>query len=99
MIEPHDKVAFHFDVDEINPGNPLLPHKGRTLQACYWSIAEFPVWLLRRKAGWFCIGLLRSTVALRLKGALSEFIKLILLVFFNSTNVPIPPQVPSSRNL
>ena len=33
-------------IDEIDPGNPLRPDKGRTLQAIYWTFADLPRWFL-----------------------------------------------------
>jgi len=69
-------------IDEINPGSPLRPEKSRTLQAVYWCFADWPEWLLSRTAAWPTFGTLRSTVVESLPGGVSEFMKLILNVFW-----------------
>ena len=69
-------------IDEINPGNPFRPEKSRTLQAVYWCFADWPEWLLSRTAAWPTFGTLRSTVVDSLPEGVSEFMKLILHVFW-----------------
>lgn len=71
-------------IDEICPGNPLRPDKGRTLQAIYWAILEWPQWLLSRTAAWPCFGTLRTSHAEKLDGFVAELMRRILCVFFPS---------------
>lgn len=63
-IEPGKPLTVILYMDELCPGNPYRPEKGRKLQGIYWCIREWPDWILRRSAcglSWalFCHG--RST--------------------------------------
>jgi hypothetical protein len=83
----HQRVRVCFYVDEINPGNPLAPDPQLLLQATYWTILDFPDWFLRRKDSWFCFSLTRTRTVKLLPGYVSEFMKVMLRVFFPPTGV------------
>ncbi len=74
-------------MDEICPGNPLRHDKGRTLQAVYWSFAEWPAWLLARTGAWPIFGFLRSSVLKELRGGCGHFVSIMLRVFFPDDSV------------
>ena len=46
-----DKLKLILYFDGINPCNPLAPDPQKLLMACYWTFAQFPNWLLRRREG------------------------------------------------
>lgn len=71
-------------IDEICPGNPLRPEKSRTLQAIYWSIIEWPTWMLQRTATWPVFGTLRSTIVEQLPGSVPYLMSRVLQVFFSA---------------
>ena len=72
-------------VDEARPGNPLRPDLGRATQSLYWCFTDWPEWLLRRADGWLTFGCVRSSIALRIRGGMSGFMKQVLLCFFHPT--------------
>jgi hypothetical protein len=67
-------------IDELCPGNPFRPERSRTLQACYWTVPQFPQHVLQRTSCWPTFGTLRSTVAKNL-GGVSAFARIILQTF------------------
>jgi hypothetical protein len=69
-------------IDEINPGNPLVPDPEKMLQAFYWTIVDLPSWFLRRQDSWFAFCLVRSKTAIKLQGGVTELVKHILHEFF-----------------
>ena len=81
-MRPGRPLTLILYMDEITPGNPLRPEKSRTLQAIYWAFLEWPQYILQRVAAWPCFGVLRSTIAESLDGKMSEFMKIVLHVFF-----------------
>ena len=69
-------------IDEINPGNPLAPDPQLLLQATYWTILDFPYWLLSRKSSWFCFSLSKSNTIKQVPGYTGCLIKIMLNTFF-----------------
>ena len=69
-------------IDGINPCNPLHPEPEKLLEATYWTFAQLPSWLTRRKDGWFPFTLARSEGVLRLQGGMSEFVCIVLDIFY-----------------
>jgi len=79
-IEPLRLVIY---IDEICPGNPLRPDKGRTTEAIYWCFAEWPEWLLHRSAAWLLFGAVRTSIVNRLPGGVSGLMRQVMNVFFS----------------
>ncbi len=69
-------------VDELCPGNPFRPEKGRTLQCIYWCMADWPQWLLQRTFAWPVLGVIRSNLVEHLPGALSYVMRRVLDIFW-----------------
>ena len=74
------RIVLYFD--GVNPGNPLAPDPQQLLQAIYWCFIDLPNWFLRRKEGWFCFSLTREIWIKDMPGEMSEFCKMVMLVFF-----------------
>ena len=72
-------------MDGVNPGNPLAPDPRKTVQAIYWTFADLPNWLLRRKDGWFVFSIVRDVHVHKLSGKISELAKMILRIFWTGT--------------
>jgi hypothetical protein len=47
-------------MDEFTPGNNLRPDKGRSMQAAYCNLFQFPMWFLRDSATWFSLAYITS---------------------------------------
>ena len=85
------KLRICLYIDGINPGNPLHPDPQKLLQGIYWTFLDFPTWFLRRKDSWFVFCLTRELLVKKLPGYVSEFMKLVLHIFFGS-------EAPSFQN-
>ena len=82
-------------IDEMCPGNPLRPDKARTLQCVYYTFLEYPAHILTMAEGWHLFGVLRSTIADKVPGGVSGFLKLILRQMFlcKESNLQIGAQI------
>ena len=69
-------------MDEVRPGNPLRPGKGRMTQAIYWTCSDFDDHLLCRSDAWFLLTTVRSTIIENVLGKVSGFMRAILNVFW-----------------
>ena len=69
-------------IDELTPGNPLRPDKGRTTQSVYWCFADWPQWVLQRADAWLLFTTVRSSVVSQLPGGVSNLMRKILNIFF-----------------
>ena len=72
-------------IDEVNPGNPLRPDKGRGTQAIYWCFADWPQWALQRSSVWLLFGVVRTTLVEELPAGESQLMKAVMNVFFSKT--------------
>ena len=68
--------------DEMTPGNPLRPDKGREAWQWSFSILEFPNHVLHSHAGWIHITTMRSSVLTGLTGQVPMLAKSILFILF-----------------
>lgn len=73
----NDKWDMVFYCDEITPGNPLKPCNGRKLYCFYISFKQFGKYVTNEHA-WLPIACLRHTVLQKLKGGLSQAVRLLL---------------------
>ena len=69
-------------MDEMVPGNPFRPDKGRKLMCIYWTFVDWPGWMLTRSFAWPCFSILRSSVMELLDGGASYLTRVILRHFF-----------------
>ena len=69
-------------LDELCPGNPFRPEKGRKVQGIYWCIKEWPDWILTRTAMWPVFGVIRSATIDKMPGGISAFYAKILEICF-----------------
>jgi len=100
---PSSPWRLVFYCDEITMGNPLKHHNKRKLWAVYWSFMEFGPELLSCEQSWFTLTTLRSTTVSALEGGVSEFMKLMMLTFYQAgsnlftegllLNTPLGPAV------
>ena len=81
-IEPGKPATVLLYMDELCPGNPYRPEKGRKLQGVYWCIQEWPCWILRRSAMWPVLGVILSSTVEKMKGGISAFYARILELCF-----------------
>ena len=81
-IEPGKPATVILYMDELCPGNPYRPEKGRKLQGIYWCIQEWPDWILRRSAMWPVLGVILSSTVESMKGGISAFYARILELCF-----------------
>lgn len=69
-------------IDGVCPGNPLRPEASRNMECIYWVFTDWPQWLLQRANGWFCFGVIRSTVVHKIDGGVSWLMSRVLEHFF-----------------
>ena len=85
-IEPGKPLTIILYMDELCPGNPYRPEKGRKLQGIYWCIQEWPDWILRRSAMWPVLGVVLSATVDKMEGGISAFYARILEICFTEGN-------------
>ncbi len=71
--------------DEVRPGSLLRPDKGRSYQAFYWSLVEFPSWFRNTRDGWASLMFLPSRVLDRVVGGMSAVMEALLLALWHPT--------------
>ena len=71
-------------MDELCPGNPYRPEKSRKLQGVYWSIKEWPDWILSRSVLWPVFGVMRSATVEKMPGGIGAFYAKVLNIFFRT---------------
>lgn len=71
--------------DEMNPGNPFRPEKGRLLQCVYWAFVDWPAHVLSRSFAWPVLCVIRSTIIHKISGGMSYIARLLLRMFFPET--------------
>ena len=81
-IEPGKPLTVILYMDELCPGNPFRPEKGRKLVGIYWCILEWPDWILRRSAMWPVLGVILSATVESMEGGISAFYARILELCF-----------------
>jgi len=69
-------------MDEVKPGNPLRHDAGRSLEAIYWSIVEWPDWMLMRHENWFCLAVVQSKICDKIPGGVSSLTPYVLNMFW-----------------
>ena len=69
-------------IDEVVPGNVFRHDKGRTFQAIYWCILEWPEWVLSRVDSWPTFGILQSKTCNALPGGCAGLMPHILKTFW-----------------
>ena len=69
-------------IDEVNPGNPLRPDKGRSTQSIYWCFADWPQWALQRAGVWLLFGVVRSSLVSELQAGESGLMRHVMKIFF-----------------
>ena len=83
-IECGQALTMILYMDELCPGNPFRPEKGRKLQGVYWCIQEWPDWILKRSAMWPVFGVIRSATVDKMPGGISAFYAEVLDMCFLS---------------
>ena len=68
-------------IDEVTPGNPLRPDKGRSTQSIYWRFADWPQWALRRAGAWLLFGVVRSSLVSELQAGESGLMRHVMKIF------------------
>ena len=81
-IKPGKPLTMILYMDELCPGNPFRPEKGRKIQGIYWCILEWPDWILRRSAMWPVLGVILSATVEKFPGGISGFYAKILEICF-----------------
>ena len=71
--------------DEMIPGNPFRPEKSRTLMCIYWSIVDWPSFLLTRTFAWPVFSIVRSVLFNDIDGGMSYIARCVLRTFFSDT--------------
>lgn len=79
---PEQGLRIILYIDEVRPGNPLRPSKGRTTQCIYWTFVDLPAHLLVQTRFWFLFAAVRSSVVSEIPGGVSGIMKLVLHKFF-----------------
>ena len=69
-------------MDELCPGNPFRPEKGRKIQGIYWCIKEWPDWMITRSAMWPVFGVIKSATIDKMPGGISAFYAKVLEICF-----------------
>ena len=69
-------------MDEMVPGNPFRPEKGRKVMCVYWTFVDWPAWMLTRSFAWPCYSILRSSIIDELEGGVPYFARVLLHSFF-----------------
>ena len=77
-----DPLRIVIYADSICPGNPFRPEKSRTVCCIYWTIVDWPAWLLQRSGVWPVLGFIRDVVLSRFEGGLSRLMCFIIRFMF-----------------
>jgi hypothetical protein len=91
--DPATPLRLILYIDEVNPGNPLRPDKGRSTQAIYWCFADWPAWALQRSGVWLLFGVVRSSLVAALPAGESQLMRRVLNVFFPKTGSSFAHQI------
>ena len=68
--------------DSICPGNPFRPEKSRTVTCIYWTIVDWPAWMLQRSGLWPVLAFIRDSVVAQVNGGLSNIMGHMLRLMF-----------------
>ena len=80
MVERFGRLAIYFD--DVMPGNVHRPDKGRKYMAVYWTLLDFPLWMLQSGKGWFVLTYVPAALYKKMLGAEAQLLRLILKIFF-----------------
>jgi hypothetical protein len=69
-------------IDEVRPGNPLRPDKGRLTYCIYWIFVDLPDKLLVSDCMWLLGTVVRTTIIDQIPGKVSGLCKAMLRLFF-----------------
>ena len=69
-------------IDEVIPGNPMRHDKGRTMQAVYWCITDWPQYVLQRAEAWPALLVLQSKRANAIPGGITSVIPFMMKAFW-----------------
>jgi hypothetical protein len=75
--------------DEVTPGNPLRPDKGRQFYAVFWSGLHFPNWF-RSSPGWFPLAFIPHKQIASIQGGLSHLLAVLLETIFMQPHQALP---------
>ena len=84
-----DSLNVILYIDEVVPGNVMRHDKGRTLQAIYWAIVEWPQWVLGRHESWIIFSVVQSEICSRFDGGILALIPYVLKTFWPQGNVSV----------
>ena len=78
------EVRIVLYMDSVCPGNPLRPDRSRTTECLYWTIVDFPDYVLSSSVGWFVFSTIRRTTIDDDLGGPSVFMRIAMNEFWNS---------------
>ncbi len=70
--------------DEVTPGNPMRPDRGRQFLCVYWAIPEFPDWFRSRSGWWQTLLYLPCSALKKIQGKLSALYVKLLQCFWGA---------------
>lgn len=76
-------------IDEVVPGNVLRHDKGRTLQAIYWAVVDWPECVLSRHESWPMFAVVQSELCSQIDGGILTLLPLVMKVFWPDGDVSV----------
>ena len=73
--------------DEVDPGRELATRHARKIEAVYWSFVEYGLPALNHEHFYFTFTVLRSDIRMQVAGGMSQVVKQLLRVIFNTGGV------------
>jgi hypothetical protein len=82
--------------DEATPGNSQHFEVPKESQCFYWTLQELPDWFRCRDAGWWYIGVMRTSDQDRIKGGLSGVLRQVMRLFWpeRGLNIRVGMRLP-----
>ena len=85
------EVRIVLYMDSVCPWNPLRPDNSRTTECLYWTIVDFPDYVLSSSVGWFVFSTIRRSTIDDEPGAPAD---LLSLQDPTSAGPGLPPSMP-----
>ena len=75
-------LAIILYIDEVIPGNAMRHDKGRTLQAIYWAVKDWPQWVLSRHEAWPIFAVVQAEICANINGGILGLLPYVLKTFW-----------------
>ena len=98
-LEAKGPLKILLYIDEVVPGNVMRHDKGRTLQAIYWAVSDWPEWMLCRHESWVLFSVVQSEVCSTIEGGVLSLMPYVLKTFWPKRDVSISTIVHNGNTI